>query len=478
MCGIVVEHFKKETKSFVSEMLDAISHRGKDKVTIDNYVGFNVGFRRLAITEITKEPTCGEWKIYLNGEIYNYKDLGFEGCEVEVLSQGFAKYGLDFVHQLNGMFFIVAVYNGEVLCIRDRYGIKPAYYFENENVLLVASEIKSIVQHPEYVFKVNESAKRQWFVFNNVLTNETLFDGVFKIDKGSILSLKTRRTIKYWRWKFNPTPKDYEKAKHTIKALVTQAIERQKPSETKYTCCLSGGVDSNIISITLIEAKTFTAGFDGILDERHEAKLSGSINETVVFEKVTNFDKAIYHLEDLRAGASWSNYGLFERIAKEQGKVCFDGAGADELFGGYAWRYSAPNYYSVVNRTGLKDEYCEALFNKLFPVDTLENRYLFDCNYFLEGVLLVGDKMSMAHTIELRVPFLDNELVDFCLALPNEYKDGKRILKDAFKTDLPVEVLYGKKKGFSSPDWFGGEGNQALKWATAAFNEWEKQFKK
>jgi len=480
MCGIVVEQYKKGKQQIhVGTMLKAISHRGKDSVTIDQYENTTVGFNRLAVTDIECRPKMGSWKVYLNGEIYNYKELGFEGCEVEVISQGFEKYGLLFVERLNGMFFIVAVNNDQVYCFRDRYGIKPGYYFENDNVILIASEIKAIIVHPEYSFGINEAAKKQWFVFNNVLTDATLFKGVYKVPKATIWDLQTKRKMKYWEWKFTPHEMDYEGAKAKIKSLAVQAVERQRPKETKYTSCLSGGVDSNIIASLLGDAKTFTVGYEGINDERYQAKLLGTVNETVIFDKVNHFEETIYHLEDLRVGACWSNFGMFKRIAEEPGKVCFDGAGADELFGGYPWRYDmSKEYYDIVNRTGVKDEYCEIIFKHFYPDDKLENRFEFDANHFLEAVLLSVDKMSMAHTLEIRLPFLDNDLVDFCLYLPNEFKVNKKILKEAFKNELPGPIFNGIKRGFSSPDWIEGEGNQALKWATAAYNEWEKKFKK
>jgi asparagine synthase (glutamine-hydrolysing) len=480
MCGITVIFNKRKhgLPDYTESMLDAISHRGDDSVTINTHETCIVGYRRLAITEIKNKPLIRKWKVYLNGEIYNYKSLGYAGTETEVLSQGFEEHGPKFVKQLNGMFFIVAVCGTEVFCFRDRYGIKPAYYYEDENVILIASEIKSILKHPSYMFFLNYNAIIQWHTFNNVLTDDTMFKHIYKLEKGVAWYVNINVKWRYWKWEFKPAVIKYETAIHTIKYLVTQAIERQRPKETGYSCCLSGGIDSNIIAITLDDAKTFTAGFVGMDDERNLAKLTGTVNETVLFDNVKYLDETIYHLEDLRVGASWSNYGLYKRIAQEKGKVCFDGAGADELFGGYEWRYKEPNYYNVVNRTGKDSKYCERLFGKVFPVDTKEKRLLFDADYFLEGVLLVVDKLSMAHTIEMRVPFLDNDLVDYCLTLPTEWKTNKQLLKDAFKNDLPDEIINGKKRGFSSPDWIPGNGNQANKWAEAAYKEWYKQFNK
>ncbi len=479
MCGIVLEYFKDGTVPRICNMpamLDAIKHRGMDSVAIDRHENCTVGYRRLAITNINEAGnTAAGWSVYINGEIYNYKELGFFGTETEVLCQGFEKYGLKFAKKLNGMFFIVAVNGKDVYIVRDRYGIKPAYIYECLNKIIVASEIKSILTHPEYKKMPCMSAKYQWCVFNNVLTDETLFYGIKKVEKGTVLHINSGVKTKFWKWEFTPTEMDYDTAKKTIKALVTQAIYRQVPKEVPYCSCLSGGVDSNIIACTL-GCKTYTAAFEGVQDERYLAKITGTINQTVMFDRVSNLQETVYHLEDLRAGASWSNYGLYKCIAIDGFKVCFDGAGADELFGGYPWRYKAEDYYTIVNRTGLTNDWTEFIFKKKFPSDTLENRFLFDADYFLEGVLLAVDKLSMAHTIEMRVPFLDNDLVDFCLTLPNEFKENKKILKDAFRGFLPEAILNGPKRGFSSPDWFEGDGNQALKWANAAYKQWSETF--
>lgn len=476
MCGIALL-YNGNSDHHLNGMLDAMAHRGQDQVFVYSATTCEVGFRRLAITSrnAMQPGISGSWQVFLNGEIYNYKELGFSGSECDVLAMGFEKYGTDFVKRLNGMFFIVAINGDDVYVFRDRYGIKPVYYWQNRDEIVVASEIKAIVKHEDYKFAVNESARRQWMVFNNVFTDETLFDGIFKLEKGTCWHLNKNYKTKYWRWQFDPQPMNYKLSVEIIRELVFQAICRQKPQEVAYGTCLSGGIDSNIIAYTCKDIHSFTAGFKGVEDERLLAQLSPGRHYDIVFDKVRDFEKTIYHLEDLRVGASWSNYGLCE-LASKYVKVLFDGAGADELFGGYSWRYAAPDYYSVLNRTGIDDEYCRELINVMFPVDTLENRFLFDAEYFLEGVLIVGDKMSMSHTIEMRVPFLDNDLVDFCLHLPNEYKKNKQILKDAFSDLLPYPILHAPKKGFSSPDWIPGLGNQAQKWATAAYTEWLNQF--
>ena len=485
MCGIAVTYFKKNSKfkpvEPVAKMLDVMHYRGYDQTVVNQYDNCVVGFRRLAITDIeTAQPQGDKWKVYLNGEIYNYKELGFSGNECSVIAQGLEKYGEDFVNKLNGMFFILAINGDDVFVFRDRYGIKPVYYFENENVIVIASEAKAIAAHPEYQFAVEWSARLQWYVFNNVFTDVTLFKNILKLDKGTWWQVNLNHKVKYWEWNFRPDNSiSFGVAAARVKRLISQAIARQIPSEVDYACCLSGGIDSNIIAQHLpASTSTFTACFDGADDERALAKLARPDNSELIFKEVCYFEETISHLDDLRVGASWANYGLYKLISDCGKKVCFDGAGADELFGGYTWRYEADDYYSVLDRTKTSNIDCKHVFKSVFPDDTLEKRFEFDANHFLEGVLLVVDKLSMAHSLEMRLPFLDNDLVDYCLTLPNEFKVNKKLLKYIYQYDLPTEIITGKKKGFSSPDWIEGKGNQAMKWADAAYQQWEKTFNK
>jgi asparagine synthase (glutamine-hydrolysing) len=485
MCGIAAI-FYKDRISFedqyscdvLSDMYKSIIHRGRDEVSFYGGKEIDVVYGRFSVTDrnkyVSSIPEHNGWKVFLNGEIYNYKELGYEGTEIEVIQQGFYEHGEGFVSRLNGMFFILAVFNNQVFLFRDRYGIKPAYYYEVNGQVIIASEIKAITKHPEFVFDVNTGVKSQWESFNNVFTTGTLFNGVKQVEKGTWLHLNSGKKTVYWKWSFQPKYMEYSYAVEKVRALVVGAVSRQIPKEVNYGTCLSSGIDSNIINACIGDAFTFSAGYKGIDNERALAELSGKKHYEIVYNEVRDFAKTIFHLEDLRVGASWPNYGLYE-LASKYVKVLFDGAGADELFGGYPWRYDLTrDYYSIVNRTGIDTYYSKMLFKEVFPEDSIENRYRFDADHFLPGVLSVVDKLSMAHTIEVRVPFLDNDLVDFCLTLPNEFKKNKKILKDAFADLLPEAILNQPKKGFTSPDWIPGEGNQAKKWAIAAFNEWFK----
>lgn len=479
MCGISLTFSKSGQILYgMNEML--LNHRGKDEIIETAYKTARIRFNRLAITDRdTPQPgTHNGFHAFLNGEIYNYKELGFTGSECDVLAQGFDKYGCDFVKQLNGMFCIVAIHGEQVYIFRDRWGQKPLYYFENKDYIILSSEIKPILSHPEYRFSVNESVVEQWKVFNNVLTDETLFNGIYKMPKATYWHLNTNTKTQYWECDFTEQPMDYNEAKEEVRRLVIQAVKRMTPKEVAYGTCLSGGIDSNIISALMgKDVPTFSVGFTEGQDERHLIDLAKTRNYQIVYSGVRNLRECIYHLEDLRVGASFTNYGLFE-LASKFVKVIADGGGSDEIFTAYQWRYDNPDYYSVVNRTGRESEYCRELFKQVFPEDTLKARFKFDVDYFLEGVNIVTDRMSMSHTVECRQPFLDHDLADFAMTISFEYKKNKRILRDAFSDLLHPEVLAAPKMGFSSPDWFTDGNNKAERWANAALNEWLSIFAK
>jgi asparagine synthase (glutamine-hydrolysing) len=280
---------------------------------------------------------------------------------------------------------------------------------------------------------------------------------------------KEVKTYKYWEWKYQTKETSFEDAVTKVRELVIQAIKRQTPNEVEFGTCLSGGIDSNVIALNLPDCKTFTVGFKGIQDETELAKIHSKEHYEIIYDKVRYLDETISHLDDLRVGASWSNYGLYQ-LASKYVKVLLDGAGSDELFGGYVWRYDMAKDYEkeILQRTSYEGEY------KFYP-DSLMKRMKFDAENFLQGVLSVVDKLSMAHTIEVRVPFLDNDLVDYVLTLPLEYLKDKILLKKAFP-EIGEKILTSPKKGFSSPDWIEGDGKQSDKWSVKALELYTKDY--
>jgi asparagine synthase (glutamine-hydrolysing) len=197
----------------------------------------------------------------------------------------------------------------------------------------------------------------------------------------------------------------------------------------------------------------------------------------------------VWHLEDLRVGMSYQNYYI-AGLASKFVKVALAGAGGDELFAGYPWRYElidgaadfdsayydywarlvpdaekrrffAPEVLAAASSQSPREVFQDVLA-PVEKLDPLTKALYFEAKTFLHGLLIVEDKVSMAHSLEARVPFLDNELVDLAMKIPSRFKHagdgGKRLLRRAMKGLLPDEILDKRKQGFSPPDqsWYRG----------------------
>jgi len=490
MCGLSGVY----GNGFFPESLRKIAHRGRDDWSVSHYQNATISHVRLAIVGDILQPISGNtWDIFLNGYISNWKELDSSAKnDAQVVGSLFEKKGVNCIKELNG-FFVIVAYNrltNSCYIIRDRYGVKPIYYTQHNNSIFFASEIKAFLAYDWFTPKVNKSALNQWLVFHNCLTDETLFDGVLLLRPGSSMNLKTGMTMRWHNWEFDEKERTYKQTKLDIEDLLKQAIKRNE-SEAMW---LSGGVDSTLIAKYSKTNKAYTASFQQ-KDEQNEAIKTALLyrmdHKVVEFApKDANMMDTIYHLEDLRAGSSWSNYGLYGTMKE---KTCLQGTGADEFFFGYKWRYDMDrNYWDFINRTkiGGKIEDCARDYFLPYSGETVRGRQTWDIEHFLHGILLAGDKLSMSNTIEDRVPFLDNDLVNYALTCDVNLIWDKKVLKDL---GLPRWTLT-KKQGFSSyNDYFNQdytfyriydyipksvvrkcikEKNEPLMWSLIAFEYW------
>jgi len=573
MCGIVgVFNLNGEPfgLSALKNMADAIAHRGPDGdgyFTEDNIA---LAHRRLSILDVSPkgaQPMTskdGQWVVVFNGCIYNFLELKQElqakghefvsTTDTEVIVEGLAEYGPSFFERLDGMFAVGAWHKSEkaLYLSRDRFGVKPLYYWFIGKTLVFASEIKAIIKHPQFQVKLNYAALNEYFTFQNLFTFHTLFDGVWMLPPANTVRIDSASSGVVHRswWDYDFTQPDekmsFEEARAETERLFKRAVARQMISDVPVGSYLSGGMDSG--SITAQASKhvsrlaTFTCGFDmsevtGVeanYDERRDAELMANYFKTEHYEQVLNagdirwsLPRVVYHLEDLRVGMSYPNYYI-SRLASKFVKVCLQGTGGDELFGGYPWRYYRifksvsqneffDQYYNFWQRL-VPDHQREELFTplvrkqvdfleprKIFervftfndklkydkPEDHINNSLYFEAKTFLPGLLLVGDKLSMANGLEERFPFLDNELVNFAQKVPvayklgnlekmiridenefgdklkkyTEYDDGKNVLRKAMMSFMPEKIINRKKQGFSAPDesWYRGENAAYIK---------------
>lgn len=576
MCGILgIFNLNENNVSELDlkKMASKIAHRGPDGKGFYLEKKIGLAHKRLSILDISKkgkQPMISnnqEWVIVFNGCIYNWKELREDliskghkfnsKSDTEVIVEGLAQYGISFIKKLNGMFAIGAWNKKKknIYLFRDRFGIKPLYYWFNKKTLVFSSEIKSIIEHPDYLTEIDLDVLNEYFTFQNVFSFKTLFKNVWMLPPANSVEInENSKGVKHeswWDYDFSKTDKSmsFDFAKKETLRLFKQAVKRQLTSDVPVGSYLSGGMDSG--AITAIASQqipnlfTFTCGFDmnnligreSNFDERRDAELMASFFKTEQYEQVINsgdlrnaLPKLVYHLEDLRVGMSYSNYYI-ARLASKFVKVCLQGTGGDELFGGYPWRYYKimgsvnkedffNNYYDSWQRL-VSDKDKKQLFNqsvlekidinrpkeifeKVFtfnrklkynkPDEHINNSLYFEAKTFLSGLFLVGDKLSMAHGLEERFPFMDNDLVDFAMKIPikhklgnlvneikkidenttekrkiklsyREYDDGKNVLRKAMKDLIPERIINRKKQGFSSPDenWFRKENLKYVK---------------
>ena len=475
--------------------------------------------------------------------------------DTEVLLYALAHWGSDALIKFNGMFALALWDRKErtLLLARDRYGIKPLYYAQQGTTFAFGSEQKAITVLPGFQRKLNKPALLEYFTFQNIFTNQTLLEDIKLFPAGhfALLSLKPQtshlKLSSYWDYRFREPQQPASKQEYIeeLDRLFRQAVNRQLISDVELGAYLSGGMDSG--SITAIAAqqfpylKTFTCGFDlssasGIelaFDERTKAEAMSARFKTEHYEmvlKAGDMDRCLptlaWHLEEPRVGQSYPNF-YAAKLASKFVKVVLSGSGGDELFGGYPWRYyraaNAQNfdeyidqYYlywqRLVSNSELKalfapiwgevsQVWTRDIFRDVFtthdnqldcPEDYINHSLYFEAKTFLHGLFMVEDKLSMAHSLESRVPFMDNDLVDFAMRCPVRLKlnnlaevlrinenepgskqtkyfqktnDGKQLLRDMMARYIPGEITRAEKQGFSSPDasWFKGESIEFVK---------------
>ncbi|MGB3909247.1 MAG: asparagine synthase (glutamine-hydrolyzing) [Pseudolysinimonas sp.] len=549
----------------LQSMTDALAHRGPDGEGhwIKENVG--IGHRRLAIIDLSPlghQPMVSADSRYVltyNGMVYNHRELRAEleahghrfrgSSDTEVVLNALIEWGPDALLRFNGM-LAIGFYDSverRLLVARDRYGIKPLYVSHQGHTFSFGSEQKAILARTDFSRRLDTTALMEYFTFQNILSERTLLHDIELLPAGSygVLDLKSsspRLTItRYWDFDFREESPEasHEEYVEELERLFRQAVNRQLLSDVEVGSYLSGGMDSG--SITAVAAgsfpgmKTFTCGFDlssasGMelaFDERAVAEAMSAAFKTEQYEIVLksgdmerSFSALTHHLEEPRVGQSYPNY-YAAQLASKFVKVVLSGAGGDELFGGYPWRYyratNALNFEDYVDsyfdywqrltspdelkaltspiRGQVADVSTRDIFRGVYPAepeapqrpeDYINHSLYFEAKTFLHGLLVVEDKISMAHGLEGRVPFLDNDLVDFAMRVPVKYKlnnlaevvrlnenetgakpdkffqrtkDGKQILREAMSRIIPDDVTGRAKQGFSSPDasWFRGE---------------------
>ena len=544
MCGIVGfsgRHACRE--KIVKNMMDLMVHRGPDSAGTYFDEEMTLGFRRLSIIDLADgaQPMYNEDKtvvLVFNGEIYNFEqlrgDLAARGhifttrSDSEVLVHGFEEYGgRALVEKLRGMFAFVIwdTKTGTLFGARDRFGIKPFYYTETaQGEFMFASEIKSMLAHPNFVRAVNPAALLPYLSFQYSATEETFFKGVYKLPPAHCFTYADGKLVteRYWEAKFESEDGDFETYADLLDKTVHDSVAAHKISDVPVGAFLSGGVDSSYITACLMPNKTFSVGFaeDAKFNETSEAKeLSDILGIENVRRMITAdecfdaFPTIQYHMDEPQSNPSSVPLYFLAQLAARDVTVVLSGEGADEIFAGYEWyeetppmrkykklpralraalaKRAAPMPYFrgrefILKCSGdpadffigqarifeerdakkiLKKDYrngervCTVTgkyYARVRGRDELTKKQYLDLMCWLPGdILLKADKMSMAHSLELRVPFLDKEVMAMAEKIPSKYKitpkNNKYVLRYAANRTLPDAWANRTKKGFPVP---------------------------
>jgi len=558
MCGIC-GFTGDQDRVVLKRMTDALVHRGPDD---DGYYvdgKINLGMRRLSIIDVEsgKQPLCNEdASIYtvFNGEIYNYPELRSslhtkghrfhtDHSDTEVLLHLYEEYGFDFPSHLNGMFAIALwdIRKERFLLIRDRMGVKPIFYAEINGKLLFASEIKSILQHPEYQKEMDFDAIYHYFTFKNIPSPQTAFRGIKALLPGQML-IREHDTVTLKTWWAIHFDEQEGRNEHEVQLrileLLDDATRIRMRSDVPFGAYLSGGVDSSTIVALMSRCsdkpvKTFCLGYEDELKNKaadlHHARRVADYYGTEHHEYIMSSSELLEEIDnvirsfDQPFSGTISTYFLSKLISRHV-KVALSGDGADELFGSYLTHRTAQpisHYARLVGKITRGEissddhkllapcdlKYLDGLYAKsqgdevkwrsalyLFS-DTekqlfLSDRFMGQCSLCSTATVITGyfstltarnplnrilemewktqlpdqvlafvDFLSMAHSVEVRSPFLDYRLVEYAATIPGELKirEGavKDVLKKAVSPLLPAGITDRPKEGFVLPifDW-------------------------
>lgn len=561
MCGIVgICNFDESPvgKKSIQGMCDSIRHRGPDDEGIALFNNIGIGMRRLSIIDLSggHQPITNEDKsiwVVLNGEIYNYLELR-EGLvksghifktnsDTESIVHLYEEYGIDCLQHLQGM-FAFALFDAKeraLFIARDRLGIKPLFYYLDNERFLFASEIKAILSVHGVDRDMDFTAMDAFFTYTYIPAPKTIFKSIQKLEPGHfLLCNKGNITIKkYWDLYFRPDHGRKEKdIAEEFTELFSKTVYSHLISDVPLGVFLSGGIDSSLV--TALMRKNLNRSFDtftikfggktgGYFDESVSAgevarRYGANYNEYNIEPHLTDIiDLIVKSFDEPFADDSVVPTYHICRLAAEKVKVALTGLGGDEMFGGYN-RYlgfKISGIYSHVPKflknlildivSGLNEpqnsgeqisrlkrfvnganlpahkryqSYISSFHGikkeHLFKQDLLDNssdwcteiaaRYFTQDNaaghvdkalyldtkmYLPDDILALSDRLSMRHSLELRVPFVDHRVAEFCAKIPASLKikwaRKKHLLKKISERYIPKNIINNPKQGFASP---------------------------
>jgi asparagine synthase (glutamine-hydrolysing) len=535
----------------VKRMNARLVHRGPDSAGLFHDAGVALAMRRLSIIDLEHgdQPISnedGSVTVVQNGEIYNYRELRRDlerrghrfrtSSDTEVLVHLYEEHGDEFVERLRGM-FALALWDARerrLLIARDRFGIKPLYYRLVGGVLSFASELKALLEQPDFSRAIDPRALAAYLAFNSIPAPLTIFAEARKLNPGT-LAVWREGELTQTRYA-RPAPVAAERVRRRpagdladeLRETLRDSVRAHLVADVPVGVLLSGGVDSaGLVALAAGEqvdpVKTFSVGFEeSSFDELDRARLVAERYATDHHEIVLRpdavelFPKLVEAFDEPFGDSSALPTWLVSELAASEVKVALSGEGGDELFGGYytyvadllaprlgrlaalaaplierlpssdgkvSFDYKAKRFARAAGLPALERHHAwKEIFSRdsqaallggrdpgWDPVDLYRERYaetaaaeplarLQDVDlgiYLVDDLLVKTDRSSMAHSLELRVPFLDSEVAAMALGLATPLKvrglAKKRLLRRALTPLLPKEVLRGPKQGFSVP---------------------------
>jgi asparagine synthase (glutamine-hydrolysing) len=532
MCGIagIIDFNEGVADAEIKSMTDAIKHRGPDDegLYLNATKTIGLGHRRLSFLDLSekgRQPLCNEdgtvW-ITFNGEIYNFRDVKKElqqhghrftsNTDSEVLVHAYEQWHEKMLDKLMGMwaFAIWDEKNQTLFASRDRFGIKPFYYGEQNGRFVFGSEIKVIAALKDFKRTLNKSAFADYFNYRYVPSPNTIWNEVKKLPAAHYLEWKNGEVAvkKYWELESKNETVKHKQLVEEIGNLLFESVKLHAVSDVPIGAFLSGGYDSSAIIYYLHKLgyplQTFSIGFRNWENSEHRfaqlvAKQFNSKHTSYLVDDahLELLDHLAWVYDEPLADISTLPTFMVSKIAAQHVKAVMSGEGSDEIFVGYTWQrefvpqtcwqrwqykfegHQNPfivNYYAeamAMGRFNFDDQkkllhpdlhpyinpnsdwfYAKNFDKNLSPLKSIQ---LMDIKCFMgELVLTKIDRAGMANSLEVRVPFLNHRLFEKIFSLNetcyHQPQQTKSLLYGQLKNVLPQEILQRKKQGFVGPD--------------------------
>lgn len=514
MCGFAGVIWKRNVRSEEAVAALAcfeprLVHRGPDERGVHVGKNFAVVHRRLAIIDISsgQQPMLtadGRVGIAYNGEVYNHvalrRELEAAGhtfethCDTEVVLRLFVAHGPEAFDRLDGMFtiFIWDLRGPEpqYYLARDHLGTKPLYIYEDDARIAFSSEMRPLLALPDADISLNPAGLQSYLTFRYTHAPLTLYKRIRRLEAGAYCKVNSGRVLhnRFWDLPNRATPIAISEAdaRERLVQLLRESVAAQQMSEVPVGLLLSGGLDSSAIAAMCgelgVRLKSFNIGFPDVNEFKYSSEMARAFSldhmnvETSVTDIAGRFQRVVEAMDDPIADAAcFPLHILCDEIAKSV-TVVLSGEGADEMLGGYP-QYLRGNEASPVSD---RDHLSAFLRNSWYFTEeeslqpqARQSRLARHASYFLERPLLDGmlaydlktwlpenlmmkaDKILMSHSLEGRFPFLSKNIVEFFMSLPPHLKigpeGGKHILRRAFSTRLPSNIINRPKMGFTVP---------------------------